>query len=186
MLLDTYEKNGLLLNMNFKEPAATGLTGYRGELVLKQGEVADDAGRRLPPEAVLKAVVMLAGADKLALVAGLLDDAAKLPLFFALYGQDVAADTKLIFFVANLPKPAQVNLGEFGCELIPLPEGMVWNELVDMLYLEKGDFKGQSSGEKIHTVYQAFAGYQAKSPLMSWEEVLAGRIEHKRETRGAL
>ena len=148
MLLDTYEKNGLLLNMNFKEPAAAGLTGYRGELVLKQGEVADDAGRRLPPEAVLKAVVMLAGADKLALVAGLLDDAANLPLFFALYGQDVAADTKLIFLVANLPKPAQVNLGEFGCELIPLPEGMVWNELVDMLYLEKGDFKGQSAADK--------------------------------------
>ncbi|WP_409422654.1 hypothetical protein ABHF91_06545 [Pseudaeromonas sp. ZJS20] len=186
MLLDTYEQNGLLLNMNFKEPAATGLTGYRGELVLKPGEVADNAGRRKPPEAVLKAVVMLAGADKLALVAGLLDDAADLPLFFALYGQDVAAETKLVFFVANLPKPALVNQGEFSCELVPLPEGIVWNELVDMVYLEKSDFKGQTSGEKINTVYEAFAGYQAKSPLMSWEEVLAGRIEHKRETRGAL
>ncbi|WP_320150914.1 hypothetical protein [uncultured Tolumonas sp.] len=37
MLLNTYEQNGRLFNMNFIEEAGAGVSGYRGELVLVQG-----------------------------------------------------------------------------------------------------------------------------------------------------
>ena len=102
MLLNNYEQQGLLFNMNLKESAGSGLQGYRGELVLVEGEVGDSAGRRKPPLAVLKQVVMLAGEDKMKLVAGLVDDVADLSHFFSRYGADVAADGKAIFFVVNV------------------------------------------------------------------------------------
>ena len=48
MLLDNYEQQGLLFNMNFKSSASeTGTVGYRGELVLVEGEVADEQGLQL-------------------------------------------------------------------------------------------------------------------------------------------
>ena len=61
MLLNTYEQNGRLFNMNFIEEAGAGVSGYRGELVLVQGEVGDSAGRRKPPVSVIEQAVMLAG-----------------------------------------------------------------------------------------------------------------------------
>jgi len=186
MLLNNYEQQGLLFNMNLKESAGSGLQGYRGELVLVEGEVGDSAGRRKPPLAVLKQVVMLAGEDKMKLVAGLVDDVADLSHFFSRYGADVAADGKAIFFVVNIPAPVKVTTGGVTYELIPLAEGLVWTELCDMFYLEKSDFKGQSAGEKIATVSDAAAGFDSKSPVTDWEAVCANTTGAKRETRGAI
>ena len=87
MLLNTYEQNGCLFNMNFIEEASVGVSGYRGELVLVQGEVADSAGRRKPPVSVIEQVVMLAGADKIKMLSGLLHDLAELALFHLRVGE---------------------------------------------------------------------------------------------------
>ena len=89
MLLNTYEQNGCLFNMNFIEEASAGVSGYRGELVLVQGEVADSAGRRKPPVSVIEQVVMLADADKIKMLSGLLHDLAELEHFFSSYAADL-------------------------------------------------------------------------------------------------
>lgn len=81
MLLNTYEQNGRLFNMNFIEEAGAGLAGYRGELVLVEGEVADAAGRRKPPVAVIEQTVMLAGSDKIQMMSGLVHELAELEHF---------------------------------------------------------------------------------------------------------
>ena len=185
MLFDRYEHEGLLFNMNFKSPCtAPGKVAYRGELVLKQGEIGDSAGRRKPPSAVMRGAVMLADGDRLVMVAGMLDSIDEIPLFFDQYGEDIAPGAKLLFFVVNVAKALSVPFGGHSCTLIPLDDGMVWNELVEELKLEKGDFKDQSPGDKLLTLASAFDDYRPGYPTESWETVVATRTEAVREARG--
>lgn len=186
MLLDRYEQQGLLFNTNFKE-AAGATVAYRGELVLKLGEVADAQGRRKPPTAVLKQAALLAEGESLKLVSGSLDELQELELFLDLYKGDLKPDTLAIFFVVNIPKPVLIVLDGVTIAAIPLVEGMAWNELIDLVGLEKGDFKGQSSGEKVVTLVKALqAEFKPKYPSLSYTEALATTVVVKREVRGAV
>ncbi|PWV60144.1 hypothetical protein [Plasticicumulans acidivorans] len=185
MLFDRYEQAGLLFNKNFKE-ATEAAVAYRGELVLVEGEVGDAQGRRKPPVAVLGQAVMLAEGEQLKLAAGFLEDAAEVQIFVDKYQDDFASDTKLFFFVVNIPAPVQCAAAAASAVLIPLTEGMVWNELIDLVALEKSDFKGQSSAEKVETLYTALRGYTPKFPTVTLAEAVSGTVEVKREVRGAI
>lgn len=186
MLLDRYEQGGLLFNTNFKESVG-GAVAYRGELVLKQGEVADAQGRRKPPTAVLKQAVLLAEGESLKLVSGSLDELQELDCFFELYKGDLKADTLAIFFVVNIPKPLLIPVDGATLAAIPLVEGMVWNELIDIVGLEKGDFKGQSAAEKVATLFAALLGdFKPKYPSLAYGDALATTVAVKREVRGAV
>lgn len=186
MLLERYQESEKLFNVNFVADAGAGLAGYRGELVLVAGEVGDSAGRRKPPVKVLKEAVLLVDEQSIRFASGLFDDAADVPLFVQHYQSDLANDAKLQFFVVNLPQDANVTLDGVSCELVALPEGIVWNSLLDHYYLEKSDFKGQSNAEKIKTVYAAAQNHTSKAQETPWDAVLASRTSAKRVTRGAL
>lgn len=186
MLLDSYAQQGLFLNMNFNDKTSAGQQAYRGDLALVLGEVADASGRRLPPTATVRQAVLLSSADKLLLAAGFLDDLAKLRFFEERYAGDFAADVKLLFFVANINKPLVVSLQRASASLVPLDDGMVWNELLEVLHLEKDDLKGQSAADKVTTVLGAFAGYKPKGDVVSLAEALTRTIEVRLGGRGAV
>ena len=186
MLLNTYEQNGCLFNMNFIEEAGAGVSGYRGELVLVQGEVGDSAGRRKPPVSVIEQAVILADAEKIKMLSGLLHDLAELEHFFSAYAADLENGVTPLFFVVNAAKEMKVTLNGVTADIIPLPEGLVWAELSDLLGLEKSDFKGQSSGEKIATVYDSLKSYRSGFNEVVWADALSCITAAKRETRGAL
>ncbi len=187
MLLDSYEKNGLLYNVNFKEAAsAGGLAAYRGDLVVVEGEIADAQGRRKPPVAGLIGGVVLTDADKIKLLAGSLDDLAQIKPLLEKYRADFAPGMRAVLYVVNIAKPVKVEIDGAEIVLIPMTDGMVWNELVDELALEKSDFKGQSSADKVVTVYEAFKGYKPKYEAVALDAALAMATDAKRESRGAV
>lgn len=185
MIFKTYEEKGLLFNSNFTEPAgAPGLFAYRGDLVLVEGEVADASGRRKPPTATVRQSVLLADGDKLILASGLLEDINRLPIFVDRYAADFAPDISAVFFVANIAKPLKLTLANISFALIPLEDGMVWNELLEELSIEKSDLKGQSAGEKVATVKEALKGYKGKGEEVSLETAISRAIEVQRGGRG--
>ena len=158
MLLDKYEQGGLLFNKNFKEKTGTdGMVAYRGELVLIEGEVADDKGHTKPPVAVIRHAVLLEKDDKIVFTVGFFDELNQLNSFLEKYQSDFADDMQALYFVINLTKPMQVNINGARFVLIPLTEGVAWNELIEEMAMEKSDFKGQSAGEKIVTVVSSKA-----------------------------
>jgi len=112
--------------------------------------------------------VLLAKGGKLQFASGLFDDVADLPLFFEQYSADLASDAKLLFFVVNLPNDAKIVLSGYECQLVSLAEGIVWNALCEYLYLEKSDFKGQGSGEKIKRLPMQLLAARAAMPLPIW------------------
>ncbi|RTL54343.1 MAG: hypothetical protein EKK46_08340 [Rhodocyclaceae bacterium] len=183
MLFDTYETKGLLFNMNFKE-ADGKYAAYRGDLVLGLGEVGDALGHRLPPTHTIKNTVVLAEDDKIKLYVGSLDDLADLPRVLQYYKDDFAADARLIIFVVNIAKPLVIDLGGYAISAISMQEGLIWNELIDLAALEKGDFKGQNPVEKIVTVHKALSDYKPKGDKVSFDEALGRIVELKRAGRG--
>lgn len=183
MLFDTYETKGLLFNMNFKETEGN-YAGYRGDLVLELGEVGDALGHRKPPVSTIKNTVVLAEGDKIKLYVGSLDDLALLPKIFDYYRADFAPDVKVILFVVNIKAPLVIDVDGVSVAAISLQEGLIWNELVDLAALDKGDFKGQSPTGKIIIVYKALSDYKAKGDKVSLSEALTRTVELARSGRG--
>lgn len=187
MIFDAFEKDGLLLNTNFKESAGkAGYAAYRGDLVLVEGEIADAAGRRKPPVSAMRQVVALANGDKLTLVMGSLDALEEVPLLLNKYAAFLTPETRFMLFVINAAKNFQTRIDGVAVEVVSLPEGAVWTELCEMLGLEKGDFKGQSAGEKVMTVYSALLDHRSKSPELVWEEAQALVTSARRQIHGAI
>jgi len=187
MLFDSYDENTLLLNSNFKSKAdADNTYAYRGELVLIEGEVGDAMGRKKPPVSVMRNAVLLSVDDKLALIAGCLDELDQLSQLVEKYKDDFAADMKAMMFVVNITKPMQVVLEGVTFVLIPLTEGIAWNELLDELYIIKSDLKGQSAAQKVVTAYSEFGSYKGKGEVVTLDEAAAFTADIKREGYGAI
>lgn len=185
MLLDRYQT--LFFNSNFKEAATKpGFAAYRGEFILKEGEVADAQGRRGPPAAVLKQAALLAEGDDLKLLSGSLDELQEFSLLADILGADLKAGALVVLFTVNIPKAFMTSINGAQLVFIPLTEGMAWNELIDLVGLEKGDFKGQSSADKVVTVYEALKSEKFKYPESTLEEALKTTNNAKRVTHGAV
>lgn len=186
MLLDTFETQGLLFNSNFKDSAGTGLQAYRGDLVLVEGEVADALGRRKPPQAIMVGAVLLADETQLKFVSGSLDQIAHLNTFIEKYRATFSTGMGALLYVVNIAQPMQVEAAGVNFVLLPLADGLAWNELVDELRLEKSDFKGQSSGEKVYTLYKAYQDYRPHAQSASLDEAMDRTTDAKRAIHGAV
>jgi hypothetical protein len=169
--------------MNFKESAGN-YAGYRGDLVLELGEIGDAHGHRKPPVSTIKNSIVLAENDKIKLYVGSLDELALLPRILDYYQADFAPDVRLILFVVNIDKPLVIEIGGLSISAIGMQEGLIWNELIDIAALDKGDFKGQSPTGKIVTVYKALSDYKPKGDKVSFDEALKRTVELKRAGRG--
>lgn len=186
MPLKKYKDSGLLFNSNFLEQTSeAGVSGYRGELVLIEGEVADAMGHVKPPIEVMRGVALLAD-DKLKLVVGAIDQMALFETFLEKYKDDFCADMKALIYVVNLNEAVQVDINGIKFVLIPLIQGVPWNEVIDELALEKSDFKGQSAADKILTLYGEMQGYKPKYPEVSLDEALSATSDVVREGWGAV
>jgi len=186
MLLNTYKEAGQLFYTNFLEetPDSSALA-YRGDLVIVAGEL-DDKGHSKPPKEVLREAAILAG-DKIDMLIGGLDKMAFLPGLLEKYSADFSDAMAAALFVVNLTKPVQVEVEGKTITLIPLVQGVPWNEAMEELALEKGDFKGQKPAEKLQTMYAELKGYKPKKyPLVTLEEALEMTNNAVREIHGAV
>lgn len=186
MALEKYEQQNLLFNTNFNEKAGGDISGYRGELVLIEGEVADDKGRTKPPVALMRHAILLDKKDKLVFVAGIIDKLELLSTFIEKYKDDFADDIQVLLYVVNLTESMQVEVSGINFVLMPLTEGVAWNELVDELCMEKSDFKGQSPAEKIVTAYEVFKDYKPSYQSVDFDYAMSKTADIKWETHGAV
>lgn len=185
MLLDRYEP--YFFNSNFREAASeAGWEAYRGELIVIEGEVADEQGRRKPPVALFKQAIVLGQGDELKLLSGSLEELQHWPSLMEKFGSGLNPSTVAVMFTVNIPKPFVSVINGATVAFIPLTEGLCWNELIDLVALEKGDFKGQGAADKVLTVFSAFKGYKFKYPELSVDEALKTTNNAKRETHGAV
>ncbi|WP_054774325.1 hypothetical protein [Methylogaea oryzae] len=130
-------------------------------------------------------MALLATADKLTFVSGFMEKIESLPLFADKYGKDIAADAPAVLFVENIAKPMRVEYQGVEYTMIPLLEGenTVWNELLELLGLEKGDFKGQSAEDKVITVCDAVKKDLKAYPAFDYAAAVSQAVAVKKEAR---
>lgn len=185
MLLKNYAEQNLLTNLSVNgETSEAGVFAYRGDMVLEEGEIADDQGRRLPPIAVIKQATVLIKDDKISMISGIIADLKKLPLFIEMYRHDLAPDIQVLFYIENLTRPTIVDLDGVNMILIPHEEGAAWQTLMDDIRLEKSDFKGQSAEDKVITMAAGLAEFKPNYDSMGFEEATAFISTVVREHRG--
>ena len=186
MLLEKYKADGLMWLTNVLGPVSGEKEAFRGDLVLEFGDMHEASQTRNPPKKIFEQVVLLADGGKITFLAGFLEDIAHLQDVASSFGGNFADGLVPMIFVLNIDKETQVDIDGATYACIPLAEGLVWNELMDALYIEKSDLKGQSPEEKVETVADARGEYAAKADVIDMAAAAALANGAVREYAGAI
>lgn len=178
MLLETYQNKGLLTVTLVNGPTSdTGVYAYRGDLVLIEGALREGSSTdRKPPEALLVHSALIVENDKIKFISGLLPTLDLLTVLVEKYKADMAPDCIALIYVENIDKGMQVVLEGVTYKLIPFKQGLVWNELLEELYIEKHELKNQSAEDKVAIAYAAAKTYQPKTPVVPFAEAESNTI----------
>lgn len=183
MLLENIDKQGLTFIMSvLGATSEKGITAYRGDLVLIQGSFREGSTvDRKPPELLLHQAAILADSEKFTFVSGLFSQLQDVQVFLEKYGSVLSSDLVTLFFVENISKPMLINLSGIDFRFVPYKDGMVWNETLDLLYIEKSDLKGQSAEDKVVTAYEAAKSYKFKADSFTYDDALAQTFVVKKD-----
>ncbi len=182
------QSEGRLLNPVLK--AAThkpGRFGFRGELALRFSPKLADEAR--PPELSCDQVIAVAqvGDPKLPFFAGYLLNFAHLKDVADVLGDTLSAGGKYFLFCNNidLSKKYQVPLNGAMFYVLPIDEATVYNELLELLMLEKNDLKKFDTGRKVDAIADKAAGFTTTFARITYEEGLAlmGPVRNLYENR---
>lgn len=179
---------GRLLNPVLKGAThKPGRFGFRGELALRfAAKMADEAR---PPELTCDQVIAIAeaGNPKLPFFAGYLLSFEHLKDVAEALAPTLTAGGKYFLFCNNidLSKKYQVPLLGAMFYVLPIDEATVYNELLELLYLEKGDLKKLDTAGKTDRVADAALKFDVTFDTITYAEGLAlmGPVRNPNENR---
>ena len=138
------EAEGRLLNSVLKGPTKKpGRFGFRGDIALAfQAKMADEAR---PPEISSDQIIATAraGQPHFEFITGFLLSFEYLKLMAEVLGDTLSPQGKYIFFVDNIDisKKYIVEYAGVTFYILPIDEATVYNEVLQLLYIEKNDLK---------------------------------------------
>jgi hypothetical protein len=140
----TLDAEKRLLSPVFKEATTQpGRFGFRGEIALKFAQQLSDEAR--PPEIKFDQVMMVgnAGETTIPFMAGVALSLEYLKLVCEVFGDKLTPSGKYFFFAGNLDisKKYQIAYGGVNFWVFPLEEATVYNELLELFYIDRGDLK---------------------------------------------
>ena len=186
--LGRLEAEGRLLNSVLKGPTRkAGRIGFRGDIALKfQVKKADEAR---PPETSCDQVIAAAseGETHIAFLTAFLLSFEYLALFAEVLGDALSPQGKYFLFCDNIDvsKRYQVDYGGASFYILPIDEATVYNEILQLLYLEKNDLKKLDTAGKVDAIADKAAGFKDSFPKITFEEgcKLMGPVRNLYENR---
>lgn len=182
------EKEGRLLNPVLKAPTHKfGRVGFRGELALRFAPKLADEAR--PPELTCDQAMAIAAAGErhLPFFAGYLLSFEHLKDVAEVLGDTLSAGGKYFLFCNNidLSKKYQVPYKGAMFYVLPIDESTVYNELLNLLYLEKNDLKKKDTAGKLDAVADAALKFDITFDTITYSEglELMGPVRNPNENR---
>ncbi|MDD4885754.1 MAG: hypothetical protein PHO64_02390 [Thiomonas sp.] len=182
------ETEGRLLNSLLKGPThKPGRIGFRGDLALKFAALFADEKR--PPEISSDQVIAAAqeGEAHLVFFAGFLLSFEYIKLLAEALGEALAPQGKYFVFCDNvdLSKRYQVAYGGATFYVLPIDESTVYNEILQLLYLEKNDLKKLDTAGKTDAIVDAAMKFNDAFPAITYDEglKLMGPVRNLYENR---
>lgn len=182
------DAEGRLFNSVLKGPTKKpGRFGYRGDLALKfQPKVADEAR---PPEIAAEQVIATANAGEthIAFLTAFLLSFEYLHLLAEALGDALSPAGKYILYVDNIDisKKYTCEYGGATFTILPIDEATVYNEVLELLYLEKTELKKLDTAGKTDAIADKAASFSAGYTKISYEEglKLMGPVRNPYENR---
>lgn len=186
--LGRLDAEGRLLNSVLKgETKKPGRIGFRGDIALKfQTKMADEAR---PPEISSDQVIAVAhaGESYIAFLAGFLLSFEYLKLLAEVMGDALSPKGKYFLFCDNIDisKRYQVEFGGATFYILPIDEATVYNETLELLYLEKNDLKKLDTAGKVDAIVDKALSFNQSFPKITYEEgcKLMGPVRNIYENR---
>jgi hypothetical protein len=180
---------GRLLNSVLK--AAThkpGRFGFRGDIALKfQAKMADEAR---PPEVSCEQVIAVANAGEptLGFLCGFLLSFETLKDVCEVLGDLLSPSGKYFLFVDNLDIAKKFTLDYAGTtfHILPIDESTVYNEMLQLLYIDKNDVKKLDTAGKTDYLADKALAFKDSFPKISYEDCLGtwiGPVRNPYENR---
>lgn len=186
--LGRLDAEGRLLNSVLKGATKkAGRVGFRGDIALKfQAKMADEAR---PPEISSDQVIAAAqeGESHICFLAGFLLSFEYLKLLAEVLGDALSAKGKYFLFCDNIDisKRYQVEFGGASFYILPIDEATVYNETLELLYLEKNELKKLDTAGKVDAIVDKALGFNQSFPKITFEEgcKLMGPVRNIYENR---
>jgi hypothetical protein len=182
------EAEGRLLNPLHKAlTGKPGRVGFRGELALRFAPKLADEAR--PPELLSAQAMAIAnvGEKHIPFFAGYLLSFEYLKDVAEVLGDTLSAGGKYFLFCNNidLSKKYQVPYKGAMFYVLPIDESTVYNEMLDLLYLEKNDLKKKDTAGKLDAVADAALKFNITFDTITYEEglKLMGPVRNPNENR---
>jgi len=182
------EQQGRLLNPVWKaETKKPGRFGFRGELALRFAPKLADEAR--PPELTADQVMAVAnvGASTIRFFAAYLLSFEYLKDVALVLGENLDPDGKYFVFCNNIDisKRYRVPMGGATFYVLPIDEATVYNELLELLYLEKNDLKKLDTAGKLDALADAALTFHGHFDTISFEQglQLMGPVRNPNENR---
>ena len=182
------EKEGRLLNPLLKGPTNKfGRVGFRGELALRFAPKLADEAR--PPELLCAQAMAIANVDEkhLPFFAGYLLSFEYLKDVAEVLGDALSAGGKYFLFCNNidLSKKYQVPYKGAMFYVLPIDESTVYNELLDLFYLEKNELKKKDTAGKLDAIADAALKFDITFDTITYAEglELMGPVRNPNENR---
>jgi hypothetical protein len=160
------EAEGRLLKPAHK--AAThhaGRFGFRGEIAIT-----------LDPLVTLEAVFAAAqeGETSLAFIAGSLASYKQLPSLVETLKATVRPDGKYFIYVGDLDRASRYQISFDGVPfyVLPIDDTSVYNELIELFYLDKPKMKKYDTAEKLDAIVDGGLKYDTSYEAIAYEEGL--------------
>ena len=186
--LGRLDKEGRLLNAVLKgETTRPGRFGFRGDIALKfQTQLADE---KRPPEYSLEQVLVVArgGERTIPVLAGYLHNGAWLKDVAEVLDGALAPDGAYFVFCNNLDllSKYRTRIGDITFRILPCDESTVWKELMDLVGLDKNDFKKLDTAGKLDRLLDAAARVDDDYEEVSFEQAMSrvGPVKNRNENR---
>jgi hypothetical protein len=169
------EAEGRLLNPVLKAPThRPGRFGFRGELALRFApKIADEAR---PPELAVDQVLASAdeGSSTLTFFAAYLLSFEYLKPLAEVLGETLSKSGKYFLFCNNIDllKKYRVSWGDATFYVLPIDEAGVYNELLELLDLERSALKKLDTAAKLDAIVETALSFRANYPALAYEDGL--------------
>ena len=177
-----------LVNPVLKAPTKkAGRFGFRGELALKFAPKLADEAR--PPLLTADQVMAIAeeGNATIPFLACYLHSFEYLKPLAEVLGDTLSPSGKYFCYCNNidLSKRYQVSLNGASFYILPIDEAGVYNELLELLYLEKNELKRLDTASKLDKVADTALKFSDKFPDLTYEDglKLMGPVRNQNENR---
>ena len=177
-----------LYNSVHKGPTkVAGRYGFRGALALVfHPQLADE---KRPPDVYVDQVLTIAqeGEKTIPFFAAYLHSFEYIKTLVDVLGDLLTPSGKYFLFCNNIDilKKYNVEINGINFFILPIEESTVYNELLELIYLEKTELKKLDTAAKLDAVANKALTFTAKYPSITFEEGLAvmGPVRNRNENR---